>query len=240
MGDLAFGKSFQALEKGQSHFFIDLIHESGLFFGRFNIVPWVLQCIMQIPIPPSVNSMFRMLKYSNDMVEDRKTYKPEEPDVMSHLLNAGSFFDDPKKERLLLMGDARLLIVAGSDTTATTLTFIAYHIARDPSLAEKLRAELAEHNIRNDENFSVLGLNHLPYLNALINEALRRHPPVPGGVYRDAPPEGITVNGHFIPGGTVVVTPHYTIQRCEFRAVSGADIAKANIFFDSPQSIRDA
>ena len=117
------GKGFQALEKGESHFFIKLIHESGLFPGLFGSVPWVLHLMTRLPIPTSINTFLLMLKYSMDMVEERKTYKPEKPDVMSHLLEAGDFFDDPETEKLLLTGDARLLIVAGSDTTATTLTY---------------------------------------------------------------------------------------------------------------------
>lgn len=135
---------------------------------------------------------------------------------MSHILEAGPFYDDAHLEKMLLMGDARLLIVAGSDTTATTLTFGLYYMAKHKSLVEKLRDELQQHNIRNDDSLSPLSVTPLEYLNGFITEILRLHPPVPGGVYREAPKEGITVKGHFIPGGTVVSTPQYTIQRCRW------------------------
>ena len=219
MGDLAFGRSFKALEKGDSHFFIDLIHESAFFVGSLGQSPWVVHLISKLPIPPSMNSFLRMLKYSELMVTERKTYKPEDPDVMSHLLEAGNFFDDPKTEQMLLTGDARLLIIAGSDTTATTLTYFLYTLAKNPSLGDKLRAELAEHNIRRDDSFSVLALTPLDYLNSVINEILRLYPPVPGGLYRKAPKEGISVNGHFISGGCNVLTPQHTIQRCKFCSI---------------------
>ena len=220
MGDLAFGKSFQATEKGQSHYFIDLIHDGGVFFGLFTTVPWVLHCMMKLPIPPSINAALKLLKYSMNMVEERKTYKPEEPDVMSHLLEAGDFFEDPKTEGLLLMGDARLLIIAGSDTTATTLTYCLYHLAKDPSLVKRLRDELESHDVRNDENFTVFGLAGLEYLNGVIDETLRLYPPVPSAIQRNSPREGVTVNGHFIPGGCVVVTPNHSIQRCKLPSCS--------------------
>lgn len=135
---------------------------------------------------------------------------------MSHILEAGDFFPNEKKrEDLLLMGDARLLIVAGSDTTATTLVYCFYHLAKDRTLVEKLRAELKEHKIANDDSFEVQPLQYLPYLNALINETLRMHPPVPGGIFRDTPKEGIVMNGVHLPGGVKIVGPHYTVQRCK-------------------------
>ena len=134
---------------------------------------------------------------------------------MSPILEAGAFFpDDKRRERHLLMGDARLLIVAGSDTTATTLVYCFYHLAKDPSLVDKLRSELEAHSIRNDDSFEVQPLQYLPFLNALINETLRMHPPVPGGVFRDTPAEGVEMNGVRLPGGIKTIGPHYTIQRC--------------------------
>ena len=125
------------------------------------------------------------------------------------------FPNDKKRERLLLMGDARLLIVAGSDTTATTLVYFFYHAAKDPSIVDKLRAELREHNIKNDDTFEVQPLQYLTYLNALINETLRMHPPVPGGVFRDTPAEGVMMNGIQVPGGVKIIGPTWTIQRCK-------------------------
>ena len=101
----------------------------------------------------------------------------KEPDIMTHILAADRFFDDPYKEYQFLMGDARLLIIGGSDTTASALTFLFYHFARDPTLADKLRAELEANRIRNDESFTVQSVQHLPYLYALIGETLRLHPP---------------------------------------------------------------
>lgn len=44
-------------------------------------------------------------------------------------------------------------------------------------------------------------------------ETLRLKPPVPSGLSRLTPPEGIQVDGVFIPGKTVVSVPTYAIQR---------------------------
>lgn len=228
MGELAFGRPFHALEKAEAHWFIQLIHDSGQFPGLFGTTPWIVHCLTRLPLPSSVNAFLRMLKFSEDMVEERKASEPEEADIMSHLLEAGPFYEDAKVEGLLLTGDARLLIVAGSDTTATTITYALYHLAKDKSLAKKLRDELEKNNIRNDESCSVLNLAPLEYLNGFINETLRMHPPVPGGVYRKSPKAGLTLNGHFIPGNVTCITPQYCIQRCKSFDLSRIEDTKSN------------
>ena len=56
---------------------------------------------------------------------------------------------------------------------------------------------------------------NLDHLNAIINETLRLHPPVPTLLQRKTPPEGITVGGTHIPGNTIVSCPQYVLGRSE-------------------------
>ncbi|KAH8682042.1 cytochrome P450 monooxygenase-like protein [Xylariales sp. PMI_506] len=212
MGDLAFGRAFKALESGESHFYIKMIHQTNELGGGLGTLPWLLQTTMLIPT--HLNPLAKVITYSKDCMQERKKREPKEQDVMSHILGAGPFFHESKRDDLLLTGDARLLIVAGSDTTATTLIHTFYHFAKDSSHVEKIREELAESHIRNDdESLNPLSLQNLPYLNAVINETLRLHPPVPGGVYRMTPPEGVIMAGQKLPGGVKIIGPHHTIQR---------------------------
>ena len=55
----------------------------------------------------------------------------------------------------------------------------------------------------------------LSYLQACIKEGLRIFPPSTGSFYKTVPPEGDTVNGVFLPGGTQIgYNPH-----CELSTV---------------------
>jgi cytochrome P450 len=56
-------------------------------------------------------------------------------------------------------------------------------------------------------------LARMPYLDAVINEAMRLGVPVPTGGQRICPPGGATVAGHYIPGNTKVYIPPWTIHR---------------------------
>ena len=70
MGDLAFGRAFEALEKGEQHFYIDLIHNSAKFAGALGTAAWALQCLTLIP--KSWTPIGRMLLYSESCVDERK------------------------------------------------------------------------------------------------------------------------------------------------------------------------
>lgn len=58
-------------------------------------------------------------------------------------------------------------------------------------------------------------LANLEHLNAVIQETLRLHPPVPSMLQRKTPSEGIMIDGTFIPGNTIVSCPQYVIGRSE-------------------------
>jgi cytochrome P450 len=53
------------------------------------------------------------------------------------------------------------------------------------------------------------------HLNGIIYEALRLHPPIPSGLLRVTPPEGISFEGVYIPGGVTVSVPTHPLGRCE-------------------------
>ena len=96
-----------------------------------------------------------------------------------------------------------------SDTVASTLISIFYHLADDPTQTMKLRAELDKvDNLQDSDE-----LKSMAHLNGMINEALRLHPALPSGGLRETPPEGLNMAGHFIPGNVTIVAPRYSLGR---------------------------
>ena len=95
-------------------------------------------------------------------------------------------------------------ITAGSDTTAILFRTIIYNLLKHPHSLAKLREELATTPGLDTELVTWKQSLTLPYLGACIKEAGRLHPPFGLPYERVVPPEGATICGQRIPGGTVV------------------------------------
>lgn len=111
-----------------------------------------------------------------------------------------------------LQADSRLIIVAGSDTTAATLSHLFYHLASHPNVVKKLREEIGPF-MEADAEVNHVKIQDAQYLNGCINEALRLNPPVPCGVFRQTPKEGVYIGDTFIPGNTIIQMPGYVMAR---------------------------
>lgn len=90
---------------------------------------------------------------------------------------------------------------------------IVYELAKHPEHIDKLRNELAP--LVRDSNLdpSPDELAHLEHLNAVINETLRLHPPVPTTIWRVTPPGGVMIGDVHVPGGMNVTCPQYAVGR---------------------------
>ncbi|KAJ5789848.1 benzoate 4-monooxygenase cytochrome P450 [Penicillium psychrosexuale] len=76
-----------------------------------------------------------------------------------------------------LGGEVATLIVAGSDTTATTLAATLFYISREPSVYERVTREVRSCFASAEEIHAGTQLNSCRYLRACIDEALRLSPP---------------------------------------------------------------
>lgn len=212
MGDFAFGKSFNMLKTGKNHFAIDWLESSMILLGLFSPIPWAVPVGA---IAPFAGRCFRrFIRWCNEQVDERRDIKTTVPDITSWLLKTAHDKSDVEATKWL-HGDSRLLIVAGSDTVAIVLTHIFYYLARYPTHIQKLREEL-EPLMLSGEAFNVRKVQNAKHLNGVINETLRLHPPTPSGGFRITPPQGLTVDGVFIPGGVNLNVPIYALGRCGY------------------------
>ena len=116
---------------------------------------------------------------------------------------------------------------AGTDTTATALQGTMFYLLSTPSAYARLKAEIAT-GIREGRISSPITdqeARKLPYLQAVLNEGIRMIPPVMNGFPRQVPPEGDTICGRFVPGGTDIFINFVGLLKD--KAVFGED---ANMF----------
>jgi len=107
---------------------------------------------------------------------------------------------------------AILFLLAGFDTTATTLTMLTYRLAKNPEKQKKLTEELDTIYEKTGGKITHDTLADLPYLNACINESLRLCPPlirIERVCQKDWKHEE---SGLFIPKGMVVLMPTWPIH----------------------------
>ena len=84
----------------------------------------------------------------------------------------------------------------------------------NPAAQSKLQAELDEALGHEDDPIASSEIvKRLPYLEAVINEALRLHSTSSIGLPRIVPEGGLHVSGKFFPEGTILSVPSYTIHR---------------------------
>lgn len=105
--------------------------------------------------------------------------------------------------------EATNFIVAGSDTTAVTLTYLVWAVLKRP----QLRAALEEEVDALSPELLPEELQQAPLMNSIIDEALRLYGAAPGPLPRTVPEGGATLGDHFIPAGTTVTTHAYTLHR---------------------------
>ncbi|KAL2104613.1 hypothetical protein VUR80DRAFT_10112 [Thermomyces stellatus] len=96
-------------------------------------------------------------------------------------------------------------MVAGSDTTAISLSAILYYLLQHPACFQKLRDEVDEHARENGGGYITFKDSQgMSYLQAVIKEALRMHPATGLPLERVVPAGGATISGYFFPEGTIV------------------------------------
>lgn len=87
------------------------------------------------------------------------------------------FTRDPKTMRDQVVS----VLLAGRDTTAGTLSWAVYELARHPAAVARLRREILD-AVGPDAPPTYHHLKNMPYLRAVLNETLRLYPSVPFNV----------------------------------------------------------
>ncbi|KUJ13958.1 cytochrome P450 [Mollisia scopiformis] len=121
------------------------------------------------------------------------------------------------QDRLLLASEFKDHLIAGTETTTWTMTYILHSLSLRPDLQHRLREELLPlssiHTNAISQSF-LRTLDTLPLLNATILETLRLYPSVPGSQLRVSPPNSTsTLCGYKIPPNTKVSAQAYSLHR---------------------------
>ncbi|KAJ5702274.1 benzoate 4-monooxygenase cytochrome P450 [Penicillium malachiteum] len=122
--------------------------------------------------------------------------------VIHELLNSKLPPQELRRDRI--RDEAFSLVSAGSGTTAFVTRNTAYHIAANPEVRKRLHKELVTAIPDINQPHSLVTLEQLPYLTAVIQEGLRISDPISHRIIRQFPDERLECHGITIPAGTTL------------------------------------
>ena len=160
--------------------------------------------------PASFNYILSLLK---NIIKTRKEKKvsSEYIDLLQLLLdtqNEPNGLSDDK-----IVANCFLFFLAGFETTAQTLTFIAFCLALNPEAQEELYSEIKS-TVDSKGSLDYESLWELKYLDAVINETLRLYSPAPQ-IARVCNTETTLSNGVTIEPKTMIFLPIDAIHKNE-------------------------
>jgi cytochrome P450 len=153
---------------------------------------------------------FRSLgKMVAQVAAQRRKENITSPDILGMLMEARDRESGQVMPDRQLISEIMTLIVAGHETTASTLNWTWYLLSQNSAVEENLSRELG--NILESE-FPELGdLPKFTYTGQVIDEVLRLYPP--GWLMTRKALNDDQLGGYFVPAGTEIYISPYFIQR---------------------------
>ncbi|KAI0028696.1 cytochrome P450, partial [Vararia minispora EC-137] len=209
MGEFVYGgaSSLELMRDGDVHGLISEGKTGLKLFDSLGHVPWLMDILWHAPAGNAVHSLFDI---ATAMIRERCGLASVPfRDLVSYLLEGDPVSGEqiPADE---LGDDAAIATQSSSDTTSSTLATIFTFLLTHPSALTALRKELEQSIDAADGPLDPRVLAGLPYLDAVINEALRLVPPLFSP--RVVPPDGVAIGDTFVPPGTITVISAYTQQ----------------------------
>ena len=214
---LTFNKDFGPSETSDLQTLLDAMNGCLFAFAVDKLAPWLRSSGIAHHIPGPVGEGCRKLDVWTDMTRDMVDgllKSSEEEDITNFLLTPVAHgvdeFFGRKLSETELVAEAMGVMVGGSGTLSTTLTYLLYELARPENAKVQKRMREEVQAIPDTENIAALRNN--AYVKAVVTETLRLYPSIVSTLPRVLP-EPLKVGEYDIPPGTVVGMQHFVHQR---------------------------
>nr|VDD34316.1 unnamed protein product [Brassica oleracea] len=201
--------------------FRSMVTEMMALAGVFNIGDFVpaLDCLDLQGVAGKMKRLHKRFDaFLSSILEEHEAMKngqdQKHTDMLSTLISLkGTDFDgeggtltDTEIKALLLN-----MFTAGTDTSASTVDWAIAELIRHPEIMRKAQEEL-DSVVGRGRPINESDLSQLPYLQAVIKENFRLHPPTPLSLPHIAS-ESCEINGYHIPKGSTLLTNIWAIAR---------------------------
>jgi cytochrome P450 len=213
MGKLVFGRVFDIINNPANRYIPLAIHPSARRTGVMVAMPSLMKIypyLERVLDPERAKERYAFVEAARSIAMARAQAKADPTqdtlsengsqqekkvkDIYGKMLDVrdpetGQGFSAPE-----LLSESMLLIVAGSDTTATALSTLFFYIIRNEHIFDKLVHEIRSTFSSLDSIRSSPELTSCVYLRACLNESLRIIPPVGGTLWREVLSGGLDVS----------------------------------------------
>ncbi|KAL0935889.1 isoamyl alcohol oxidase [Colletotrichum truncatum] len=214
MSEVIFGMKYNALRETKYRYVMQALEESNVRISALvQASSLALGRIDKYLFSNSIKSRNRFLGFLGSLLKNRsKASFTDNGNVFSYLETA----KDPNGESTLSKSEIRAesatLVVAGSDTSSTTLAATLFYLSGNSEAYSKLCHEIRSTFQSEDEIRIGAKLSACNYLKACIDETLRMSPPVGGALWREIRPGGMKIGSLFLPEGIDVGTGIYSLH----------------------------
>ena len=142
IGELSYSQSFNALKTGNGHPWIQSFFDflkPAQWISQINTLPGI-QTLMPLFIGPLLKKQFSMFHYTAESLEKRLQRGTEKPDLMSYVMKNNEDMKAMSKQEM--QSTFNILMIAGSETTATLLSGCTFMLQKNSRVLQKLREEV--------------------------------------------------------------------------------------------------
>ena len=205
IGEITFAKRFGFLDHGQ-----DIGNIMKVLDGFLSYSSWMgVISEFHAPYTKLMSTLFAnavplesLRQFASNVIHVRQKTGSSHPDFVTHFLRMHNEKPDqfPMSEVYKM---CMVLTGAGSDTTSNALRAVVYFLIKNPEKLERLRLEIAEQeqDSLSSNPVTYKEANAMPYLQAVLKEAMRLHPSTGLTLSRMVPTGGMSLLCHQIPQG---------------------------------------
>ncbi|KAL2751877.1 hypothetical protein ACRALDRAFT_2045118 [Sodiomyces alcalophilus JCM 7366] len=256
IGELTFGKSFDMLAKSErDQYAIDvqgISHTTAVYttfapldrLFRFLPIPLMQRAYRAIQ-NLGFHAAESVARYKSLTREDdpEKVYHDDTPSDAEYQPKLFEKVFAAEKEGTMsakeIRENAQGYIVAGTDTTAVTLTYLVWAVCRAPARVRKALLDEMAAMAGDDDDYepSLEDLKGAKYLNCVVDEALRLYGAAQTGLPKVVPRGGAVLAGYALDAGTTVEAQSYSLHRDE-RVFADPDTFEPGRWEDASREMR--
>ncbi|KXJ25668.1 cytochrome P450 3A24 [Exaiptasia diaphana] len=164
-----------------------------------------------------MGNFLKLVDLSKDIIKVKKEAAANgnaSKDFLDMMLENTDDTNLPEEKRLTedeVLAQSAIFLLAGFENTSNSLSLVCHHLATNPDIQEKAQEEIDSIWSDMDQPLSYDMVNSMNYLEMIISETLRLHPPVV--IHTREATKDCTIKGFPIKKGTGILVPVYSIQR---------------------------